>query len=256
MHVSLLCLLGDAVDGLGFAEKSQCGDGEDLSLSSLEEAGSVCPRQYAVVDPQRSDLVQFTVVRTDALIEDHAADLLLGDLIQHVADILGIVRIDLLEVFLGFLLDSIHVIQTLHLINGLDRGSHLVHRIVPDRRIDVFGNLVQFDVHLRLADFRYDLLDELNDLLDLFVGEHDGVQHFVLGNDLSAGFDHHDGFLGAGDGHVHGGLLSLLQGRVDDELAVHSADSDGTRRTIPRECRRSPGRRRNRSWPRSRTGQS
>ena len=166
-------------------------------------------RQYAVVDPQRSDLVELTVVRTDALVEDHSSDLLLGDVIENRVDILGVVRIDLFEMLFGFRFDRVHVVLTLKFIDSLNRFSHLAFCKITNGLVDFLRYLIQFDVHLRLSDFRNDLLDELNDLLDLFVREHDRVEHDVLRNFLRACFYHHDSFLCTGNGHVHAAFGSL-----------------------------------------------
>ena len=63
--------------------------------------------------------------------------------------------------------------------------------------------------------------------LQALVAEHDRVSHHVLGQDLGAGLDHHDGVSGAGDDEVELGLLHLAGQRVDHELAVDAADADG-----------------------------
>ena len=82
-------------------------------------------RQHAVVDPKRSDLIQLTVVRTDTLVQDHPSYLLLSDVVKNRVDVLGVVRIDLLKVLLGVGFDSVHVVLSLQLVDGLDSFSHL-----------------------------------------------------------------------------------------------------------------------------------
>ena len=61
-------------------------------------------------------------------------------------------------------------------------------------------------------DRRVRVLERLDDLL--------------LGDFLGARFDHHDRVLGAGDDQVERAALALLEGRIDDELAVDQADAD------------------------------
>ena len=79
VHVSLADFFADAVDGLRLADGCQRGDGKDLSLSTLEQAGSVGSGQDAGFTPDGPDLVGLTIVRTDAVIQNQASDLLFGD---------------------------------------------------------------------------------------------------------------------------------------------------------------------------------
>ena len=233
VHVSLAGLFEDAVEGLAFGQHAERRDRQGLRLASLKQAGAVDSGQNAGLDPDGTDLVTLSGVGTDAFVQDHAADLLLGDVVEDRVDVFRAFGEDLGEVFLRLDFDGVHVVQSFLLIEGQDGLVHLVDCVCADSGVDLFGGLVQFDLDLFLADFLDDLVDERDDLLDLFVGEHDGVQHFVLGNDLGAGFDHHDGFLRACDGHVDVGSSSLLGRGVDDESAVHSADDDGTGRAVP-----------------------
>ena len=54
--------------------------------------------------------------------------------------------------------------------------------------------------------------------------------HDVFGDLVGAAFDHQDGIARAGHAQVEVGLLELLEGRVDDELAVDPADAHGADR--------------------------
>ena len=88
----------------------------------------------------------------------------------------------------------------------------------------IFRNLIQFDFHLRLADFFYDFFDEFNDLLDFFMCEHDRVEDSPSsGTSLCTCFYHHDRFLRSGNHQMHIVLASLCsKARVHDELSIHS----------------------------------
>ena len=67
-----------------------------------------------------------------------------------------------------------------------------------------------------------------------FLLEHlNRVEHFHLRYFVCACLYHHDRILGAGYGHMDIGFFPLLEARVDDQSAVHSADGNGTGRTVP-----------------------
>ncbi len=116
----------------------------------------------------------------------------------------------------------------------MDRFSHLRRSIRSDCGVDLIQRLVEFHFHLRLAEFSNDLINEFYDLFDLFMREKDCVEHDHFRYLFGARFDHHDGFLGACDRHVDIGNFTLLQRRVDDELAVDSANLYGCGRSVPR----------------------
>ena len=103
---------------------------------------------------------------------------------------------------------------------------HLVAHVAFDFRRHFFGGQIQLVFLLRLAHFGHDAFDEGDDLLDFFVGVKDGVQHGFFGHFVGAGFHHHDGFLGAGNGQVKIGFFTLFHRGVQDELAVDQAHLD------------------------------
>ena len=75
------------------------------------------------------------------------------------------------------------------------------------------------------AELVHELLLHAAVLLDLLVGELDGLEHVVLGNLVHLTFDHHDIFLGGGDHEVQVGALACLETGIDDELAVDAGDA-------------------------------
>jgi hypothetical protein len=62
--------------------------------------------------------------------------------------------------------------------------------------------------------------------------KHDGIEHLLFGNLVGAGFDHHDGRVGAGDGEVDIGFGFFFNGRIDDEFAIDAADINAGDRAI------------------------
>ena len=72
--------------------------------------------------------------------------------------------------------------------------------------------------------------DGLDHRLHAAMREHQGVQHDLFRQLLGFGFDHHQGVLGAGDDEVELAVGHLVEGRVQDELAVDIADARGADR--------------------------
>ena len=109
MHVSLLSLFCYTIDSLSLSHSTEGGYRKHLSLSSFEKSGTVCSRQDTCIAPDRSDLCTFPVVRSDTVIQDEASYLFLSYSVQYVADILGVIRIYLFEMFLCLCFNSIHM---------------------------------------------------------------------------------------------------------------------------------------------------
>ena len=90
------------------------------------------------------------------------------------------------------------------------------------------------DLALRLPGFLPQLVDGGANLLDLGVGELDGVDHRFFLHFLGAGLDHHDAVGGADDHDVQQALAHLAVGRIDDECAIHQADAHCANRAVER----------------------
>ena len=61
------------------------------------------------------------------------------------------------------------------------------------------------------------------------------VDDLLLGHFLRARFDHHQAVVAAGDDEIELALFALLEGRVDDVLAVDQADADAGDRLLERD---------------------
>ena len=77
---------------------------------------------------------------------------------------------------------------------------------------------------MHLHDLRSDvelgeeLLLHVAERADRLLGEHEGGEHVLFGNLVSAGLEHVDRVLGTGDDEIEVGVLSLVKGRVDEKL--------------------------------------
>ena len=96
---------------------------------------------------------------------------------------------------------------------------------------------MQFDFHFRFAGKGLQLFDRSYDLLDLVVTEHDRFKDDFFRHFVRFRFHHHDGVFRSRDDDVDIALRFLVHGRVDDELAVDSADDDAADRSVERKIR-------------------
>ena len=183
-------------------------------------------RQNAGFAPDRPYFIELSVVRTYTVIKNHSSYRFLGNIIENGVDVLGTFRINLRKVLLGFNFNSVHIFKSFKLVRSVDGLSHLRSGILSYSCIDFLCRLVELNLLLRLAYFLHNLFDEFNNFLDFLVGEKDCIQHFHFRNFICPRLYHHDGLFGAGYGHIHIGFFSLLQGRIDNQLAVNSADGN------------------------------
>ena len=197
----------------------------------------MCSRQQTGLGPERTNLRQLSVVRTNSVIQNHRTNVLFLNVVQNFRNILFSFRENFCEMLFGFLLNRVHVGHAFLLLNSLDSGDHLLGGKFTNGCIDFFRSLEYLVFHLFFAHFGNDFLDEFAQLLDFLVTEHDGVQHFHFRNFVCAGLYHHDRFLCTGNGQIDIGSHSLLVGRVNDQFAVYSADYNSGGRTIPRNIR-------------------
>jgi hypothetical protein len=131
-----------------------------------------------------------------------------------------------------FLSDAVALVAGL--LVGDARG---LAEVRVDERRDALGDgfveLRRGELALRLADGGAHLLDQIEDGLGGLVGEHQGVDDLRLGGLGGAALDHHDGVARDGDHEVDVTRLELIDGRVDDELAVLAAHADADDRAGP-----------------------
>ena len=91
-----------------------------------------------------------------------------------------------------------------------------------DERVDLGGRVRLLG---RQAAHLAKLLDHVDDDDDLLVGEHDRLEHLVLGHLAGEALDHRDRLARAGDDEVEVALLHLGGGRHDDQFVLDAADA-------------------------------
>ena len=111
-----------------------------------------------------------------------------------------------------------------------------------DFAVELRADFLDLDLGLLLAGLRGQRVDAGDDLLDRRVRLLEGLDDVLFADFLGARFDHHDRVFAAGDDQIESALLTLREGRIDDELAVHQADANpgdgaGERNARQRQCR-------------------
>ena len=198
-------------------------------------------RKYSCLTPDRSDLCIFSVVRSDAVIQDEASYLFFCDRVKRVAYILFMLREYLRKMFLRVSLNSVHVVQSFLFLNSVDSFPHLIYSIFSYCCFDFFRNVIKLDILLFFSDFSNYVIYEVDDLLDLFVSEHDSVQDLHFRNFVCACLYHHDGFFCSGNYQMHVACFSLFERRVDDQFTVNSSYHYRTGRSFPWDIGNSKG---------------
>ena len=100
-----------------------------------------------------------------------------------------------------------------------------------------------FDLQLPgfLGAFLGERDDHLDHRLETFLAEHHGAEHDLFGQLLGFRLDHHDSVVGAGHHQIEIAFGELLEGRVQDILAVLVADAGAADRTEKRNARNREG---------------
>ena len=234
VNVTFLRLLCQSVNALHLGKRRQCTCGQSLSLTSLEQSRAVYSRQQTRLAPDRTDLVQFSVIHTHALVQNHGAHTFLCDLEQNTRDIFFAFREFLRKMLLCLHLDGIHIVQSLQLVGSMQRSIHSVRGKGSDCCFQFFRRCDEIDVHFRLSYLGHHLVDEGNQFLDFLMSIEDGIQHNALRHFLRAGLYHHDSLAGPGYRQIDIAYFSLLQRRVDDEFSIHPSHANGSGRSVPR----------------------
>ncbi|MNX81918.1 hypothetical protein D3C86_1136240 [compost metagenome] len=236
VHVALAGDGVEPVDLLGVARGAQGADVEDLGLTADEEARAVRAGQDAHFAGDGADLVELAAIDAQALLGDELAEDLLLEVVEHVADELGLGGDQLTQLaVLGLTQEGladlgrerVDVLLAGFLVGVLEGLGHAGHVLAGegDQALIELGGL---DVELLLADLLDDLFLPGAELAHRVPAHFDRLEHFGLGHELDAGLDHHDGVRGARDHQVHVALVGLGEGRVDHPLIVDAADANAT----------------------------
>ena len=223
-HELLRALNQNLVDHLLVEFGSERHGRQRLRLTTSEDGRAVCSGQVANLAPDGSYLIRAAAVQTLALVENHVAH----GLLDHVVVIVFMDQGSLLHKLLlavtrcELCLQSIEGIRTLMLRSAArSDGVGLVVELLDDRlaKLLVVG-LVAIGTLYVLAQLlrQLDLHGAL--LLDLLVGELDGVEHDLLRDLLHFTLDHQYVVDRTADHDIQIGIVHLREIGVYDKLAA------------------------------------
>ena len=197
MHIAFEGLFIQPVQFLHFGKHPERAGGEHLRLSAGEHGGTVYAGQDARLAPDGADILQPAAVGADTLVEDLRADFFFREIIQAVFDLARLVGIYVRKMREDVLFDLVLLLFAGAAVILFERGVEFGRSVSADGSVDVFGNVIQLHLPLRLADLFLNALDERALLFDLLMPEEDGLHHLFVGDLLRARLDHHDGVLRA-----------------------------------------------------------
>ncbi|GBD24304.1 hypothetical protein HRbin29_01982 [bacterium HR29] len=223
VHEPLRLIGRQRIELLGHAQIREGGDGENLRLASLEEAAAVGAGKDAHLDVERTDVLEAAPIGAPVLFEDAAPHLPLDHVPESLRDFHRgeAVAEDLEELGTEGLVGIASLARR--------RRHHLIHpvlQVLGDGGDGLFrllrggvGLLGDAELSLHLA------LDGVDGPVRLH-GALDRLENLLLAALLRPGLHHHDRFVGAGDDDIEDAGIGLLEGGVDDVLAVDEGDTD------------------------------
>ncbi len=235
-HEGLAEFAFQRVDDLLVLAGAEGGNRQRLGLAAGEQRRAVGARQDADFSADRADGLAVAAVDALAGLHDVAAHDVALEILEQLADQVGLRLVLAADRFLGLLLHVVDLVGA-GLLGLLGIGA-----------AQIVGELLQLGPHRLLlrALFRQRpwllgaLLGEVDDGVDdvlIFGGaEIDGAQHHLFRQLLGLGFDHQHAFGGAGDDEVERRIGELVGGRVHHILAVDIADAGGADRTHERNA--------------------
>ncbi len=195
-------------------------------------------RQHADLGGHRADFVRAAAVHALLPVQQEAADHLFLCAEQALVDLGGPVGGFGVEFFVRAAADGLQLRVAGPFVAGAERRADVVRRVLLHGLRQLLVRLGALVGKLLPADFRLNLLEELDDgPVGLEPFEDAGVHH-VVRDLVGAGLKHHDALPRGGDGQGHLRFFPLLLGRVDHEPAVHKTHGDPRNRPVPRHVRK------------------
>ena len=237
MHIAFFFFVVKTVKLLCVAHRSESYDGKNLCLTSCKETGAVCSGKNGNLACERTDLIHSSAVYTLFVNKEPTTDNLFLNLIDKFGKNNGEIRIFFGELFEDVVLNGLHLCVTNGLVirvKSFHNGFFtIVENLIEHIVIKLAGRIIKF----RLADLCNDFIDEYEELLYLFVSEHNRVVHIVVRYFLCARFNHNDLLFGSCDCQLENAFFSFFGCRVDDESVADHSDKCAADRSVPRDVR-------------------
>ena len=234
VHIALFGLLVQTVQLLGIVHGAKGGHRQHLGLASGEHTGAVGSGQQVNLCVQGTNVVNAAAVHTLVLVFQPSTHHMLLYQVQDLLDLALFALEACIELLVHGVIDGAQALVAHIFVVGIQSLLHIFNAevldLLQDRRIRVGG----LEALLGLAHFLNNAVDEGNDLLILLMTGHNGVEHGVVVDLVTAGLDHSHQIAGGSHGQIQIVMGALLQSGVDDDLAVyqtHIYTADGA---VPR----------------------
>ena len=230
---ALVVLAFEDVHHLLVVAGTQGGDHQGLGFAAGEQGRAVGPGQDADLRDDGADLVDRPAIDADARLDDVAADDLALELLQHAGQLLAVsasrVGVGLGQGGRGLGLGLADGVLALTLGDDLVGRRHVCAHQLPGLGLQGLG-VVGGELEGLLGGMLGQFDDRVDHRLHGLVGEGHAAQDHLFGELLDLGLHHHDRVAGSSDDQVHGRFLHLVEGRVEDVLAVDVAHAGGADR--------------------------
>ncbi len=180
----------------------------------------------------RADLIELAAVNALAVLEDGAANDFRFQLLDRlVGDHLRL-RFFFGEGFLGLGPRIVERIRTRRLVGQLVGGGDVVADDAAQLFLDRRGIVRSVDFPRFLGGLLGQVDDRADDLAAFLMREHDGAEHFLFGQFLGFGFDHHHRVLRCGNDEVEATFFveRAFEARVEFVFAIAETDACSTDR--------------------------
>ena len=228
---------GQPVDHLLGVLGAERGRADRLRFTAGEQRRTVCARQEVHHRLDRTDLRGGTTVDARAILEDRATDDLALELLDELARCHLVLRGCIGERLACLGTDFVQHRRTLRLVGHLVGGGN----VGTDELAELVLGGGQIALRRHFPRILGSLLGQIDDQVGGFaarlVRELDRAEHDLFRKLLGFGFDHHHGIAGCGDDEIELACLDLLDGRVEDILAIDVADARCADRAHERNTR-------------------
>ena len=221
MHVTFSHLkLIQSIQTLSLGQRSQCGDGTDLCLSSGKHGRTVNTWYDISFCSQRTDLCDCTAIRTFVIFQDHLTNSLFLVLVHSFAQNSQPFFI-ISKCFFQFCCHLTDIFFSCLFVIGEYRNFHLF------RCYDLFHRCEQFFRYRTgfIAVFcfsavSYDFVDKCNDLFVDLISFKNSFYHLCFRNFICSGLNHDDFFSCGSNSQFQVRFCILLQCRVNDQFTI------------------------------------
>ena len=232
-HKAVGVFAGECVNNLLVARSTQSRYGKGLGFATGKQSRTMCTRQYAGLDVQRTDGAGIATVDTRLTFQNLGADNVGFQMFENTLDFVGSQSI-------GFFGNQriFYCIPSLVQFSGTRLFLTDFERFFNCFACDFahFGN--QFFIGFRCFPIPYfriyfigELVDGVNRYLHLVVAVNYGTQHHVFRQDFSFGFHHQNGFGCTRNHQVQLRFSQFGFGRVQYVHTVYITYACGTNRT-------------------------